>query len=109
MTEIRSATQRQRDKIRSGKIVERLLAHIQGKVDMSSTQIQAARILLNKTMPDIKALEVEHTGNINLTPVHRLTDEQLMAIASEGVIGQGTPEVIEGEIVPIPSKLKAAT
>lgn len=49
-----------RDKISVGVIVQRLDAHIKGTVKMSPTQINAARILLGKTIPDLA--RTEHTG-----------------------------------------------
>ena len=49
---IRSPAERLREKIQVGKITARLNDCAQGKIDMSSQQIQAARILLNKVVPD---------------------------------------------------------
>ncbi len=105
MTHMRTAAQRQREKIQSGMIIRRLSDHVQGKCEMSSTQIQAARILLNKTMPDIKALEIAHTGNINLATTRRLSDEELMAIAAGGLDDKAAP-VIEGEVEAVEEPLK---
>jgi hypothetical protein len=49
-----------REKIQSSMLVDRLLKHAVGQVEMSATQIKAAEILLRKVAPDLKA--VEHSG-----------------------------------------------
>ena len=49
--------ERQRANIKTGVLVKRLRDHAVGEIEMSSTQIQAARILLNKTLPDLRATE----------------------------------------------------
>ena len=46
-----------RKKIQTGAILHRLNSHTLGELEMTQSQIAAARILLNKTMPDLKALE----------------------------------------------------
>ena len=43
------------DRINTGMIVERLHKHVQGEIEMSATQINAARILLAKVVPDQSA------------------------------------------------------
>jgi hypothetical protein len=58
------------------------MKHIHGEIDMSPSQVQAARILLNKVLPDLKSMELQAT----VAPVgplaYELTDEQLLAIAA---------------------------
>lgn len=56
-----------RDRIQSAILLERLQNHVVGQVEMSATQVQAARILLGKVIPDLKA--IEHTGEGG-GPVH---------------------------------------
>jgi hypothetical protein len=51
-----------RKKIQVSQLVNRLRDHATGKVEMSATQVQAARILLAKTIPDMKA--IEHSGEV---------------------------------------------
>ena len=46
-----------RKKIKTGAILNRLNSHTLGEIEMTPSQIQAARILLNKTMPDLRATE----------------------------------------------------
>ena len=49
-----------RERISASMLANRLSQHVKGEVEMSATQIQAAKILLAKVIPDLKA--VEHTG-----------------------------------------------
>lgn len=44
--------------------------------------MNAARILLNKTLPDMKAVEFAATFTPERQPTYELTDDQLLAIAS---------------------------
>lgn len=47
-----------RARIRAGGIAKRLEGHVLGKVEMSSTQVQAALGLLKKVVPDQQATEI---------------------------------------------------
>ena len=49
-----------REAIQTSMLINRLSDHILGKVEMTSTQIRAAQILLNKSLPDLRA--TEHSG-----------------------------------------------
>ncbi len=53
--------------IRASMIMNRLSDHIDGKVDMSSTQINAAKIVLGKILPDLARSEL--TG-MNGAPIN---------------------------------------
>jgi hypothetical protein len=50
-----------RAKIQASQIINRLEDHISGKAGMSATQIQAAKILLAKSVPDLSS--VTHSGD----------------------------------------------
>lgn len=67
---------RTRQRIDSTMIVERLSGHVKGEHEMSNTQINAARILLNKTLPDLKVLEVQARDDrdIRTIPLNDLMD-----------------------------------
>lgn len=60
-------TKRQADRtlsaIKAGTIVNRFMDHIEGKCELSATQVRAGQALLNKVLPDQKA--VEHQGDID--------------------------------------------
>lgn len=49
-----------REKIQISMLINRLMDHANGAVEMSSTQIKAAEILLRKSLPDLAA--VQHSG-----------------------------------------------
>lgn len=51
-------------KIQASVIIDRLTKHTAGKLEMSATQVQAARILLAKSVPDLSA--VEHSGDMTV-------------------------------------------
>jgi hypothetical protein len=60
-----------REKIQVGGIMQRLIGHVKGEIELSSTQIAAAKILLSKTVPDLQSVEV---GNKDAKPFEvRLT------------------------------------
>jgi hypothetical protein len=62
-----------RQKIRTSMLINRLQNHVAGKLDMSKTQIQAAGILLRKTLPDMVAQTVERR------PLETMADDELLA------------------------------
>lgn len=49
-----------RAKIQASQLINVLTNHVLKGTEMSTTQVQAARVLLAKAVPDLKALE--HTG-----------------------------------------------
>lgn len=57
-----------RTKIQASQLINRLTNHALGKVDMTATQVQAVRILLDKSLPNLAA--VEHSGNDDSPVVH---------------------------------------
>lgn len=50
-----------RKKIQASQLINRLTDHSFGKVEMSSTQVKAAEILLKKSIPDLS--QVQGTGD----------------------------------------------
>ncbi len=59
-----------RDKIQATQIVNRLEGHVLGDLELSPTQIQAARILLDKSVPNLQA--IEHTGEVTVGVSERM-------------------------------------
>lgn len=51
-------TETWKDKIKVSIIGLRLFDHVQGKIEMTPTQISAANILLKKLVPDLSSTEV---------------------------------------------------
>jgi hypothetical protein len=65
-----------RERIRASQLINRLQAFVHGKLKrpMSSSQVKAALGLLEKVIPDLKA--IEHSGRI-AEEVHAITAEPL--------------------------------
>ena len=61
-----------RQKIRTSMLINRLQNHVLGRIDMSKTQLQAAGILLRKTLPDMVAQVVERR------PLEAMADAELL-------------------------------
>lgn len=70
-----------RVKIQNSNILKVLIEHVEGKRDMSATQVSAGLGLLKKVLPDLAASADAGTDG-ELTPVNRMTDEELEAIAA---------------------------
>jgi len=65
-----------REKIKSTQIIKRLTKHALSDVEiMTASQVNAAKILLGKTIPDLKA--IEHTGEVAIPVVLEGDAEQL--------------------------------
>ena len=67
------------DRIKVGRIVNKLIAHIEDaeKTPMLTTQINAARLLMNKVIPDVQAIKHEVT---DVTNHQGLSNQQLVGI-----------------------------
>lgn len=63
---------RVRERIRTGMMINRLQQHVAGRLEMSRTQVQAAGILLRKTLPDMVAQTLERR------PLESLDDAELL-------------------------------
>ena len=53
MTETRPYPQRARERITGSKVLTRLIDHVEGKIELSNSQVNAARILLGNESPPI--------------------------------------------------------
>ncbi len=58
-------------KIQAGVILDRLVKHVNGEIEMTASQIKAADILLKKTVPDLASTEV--TGKDGEPQQHEVT------------------------------------
>jgi len=56
-----------RQKIQAGNIIHRLTQHVNGEVDMSSTQVTAALGLLDRSVPKLQA--IQHVGDEEGGPI----------------------------------------
>ena len=48
-------------RIKSGMILKKLQDHLAGKIDLTSTQVETAKLLLSKTMPALQSIEQTNT------------------------------------------------
>lgn len=48
-----------REKIKTSEVITRLIKHVNGQIDMTATQVNAAKILLAKTLPDLSQTKIE--------------------------------------------------
>jgi hypothetical protein len=58
-----------RDKIRAGVILDRLQKCALGEIELTASQIQSAKILLAKVMPDLRASDINATVDNRVTHV----------------------------------------
>jgi hypothetical protein len=80
-----------RVKIQNSNILNVLIQHVEGKREMSATQVSAGLGLLRKVLPDLQATaEAGDAGE--LKPVNRMTDAELEAIAAGSGTGAATPQ-----------------
>jgi hypothetical protein len=61
-----------RAKIQASTLINRLMAHIDGKAQLAPTQITSIKILLDKSLPNLSDIKMEHTSqgitfNLNVT------------------------------------------
>ena len=70
-----------RAKIANSQILKRLIDHVEGKIEMTPTQITAGLGLLRKCMPDLSASElnatVEHRSVMRMPEPAKTSDEWL--------------------------------
>lgn len=52
-------TQATRDKIQAGTLVHRLHKVAMGEIEATAQQVNAAKTLLNKVLPDLSAIEID--------------------------------------------------
>lgn len=72
-----------RGKIQNSNILKALIEHVEGKREMSATQVSAGLGLLRKVLPDLAAsADAGESGE--LLSVNRMTDDELEAIATGG-------------------------
>ena len=65
-------TQATRDKIQSSQLINRLTKHALSDEDvMTTSQVNAAKILLGKTIPDVSSVDVNANVDAELTIVRK--------------------------------------
>jgi hypothetical protein len=72
-----------RDKIRNSNILNALIEHVEGKREMSGTQVTAGLGLLRKVLPDLSNVELSNDPeNPLIRDAYELDDAALAAIAA---------------------------
>lgn len=70
-----------RNKIKNSNILNALIEHVEGKREMSATQVTAGLGLLKKALPDLQS--VEHSGSIGGDKdVSEMTDNELASLTA---------------------------
>lgn len=72
-----------RSKHKIGAIMSRLDRHSGGELDMTATQVAAARLYLDKTLPSLSAVDSKHYGDPTKPIVHKLEIELIRPNASK--------------------------
>jgi hypothetical protein len=72
-----------RAKIQTSQLINRLTAHALGEVEMSTSQVRAAEVLIRKTLPDLSAVDMNHDATDDL--LQRIEEaRQRVAAARKG-------------------------
>jgi hypothetical protein len=61
-----------RAKIANSQILNRLIGHAEGTVEMTPTQVTAAGMLLKKVMPDLQASQIEASVEATVEEIRRV-------------------------------------
>lgn len=48
-----------RAKIQCSQLINRLMSHINGEVELSNTQVRSIEILMNKSLPDLASMKMD--------------------------------------------------
>ena len=88
-TNKRLHSERDKLRIRASQLLNRLESFANGKVELSAAQVQAARIMIGKVVPDLKSVEV--TGDPERPRVHSLTVEFVNPHEEPNSPSTGTP------------------
>lgn len=58
-------SEQHRDKIRKSKVLQCLISHAVGELEMSSTQVTAGIALMRKVLPDLASVDMQVEGQID--------------------------------------------
>jgi hypothetical protein len=72
--------ERVRAKIQTSMLVNRLIDHVLGTVELSATQVTSAKILIDKVLPSLTSSE----NTTTIFHASELRDDDLAAIAARG-------------------------
>lgn len=69
-----------RQKIQASVLIDRLTKHANGDIEMSSTQVRAAEVLLDRSVP--KLSQIQHTGDED-NPIRHVGRIELTALSAD--------------------------
>jgi hypothetical protein len=69
-----------RSRIKVGMLMHRLTECVEGKVELSAVQVQAAQILLRKALPDLTATQISGDAENPLRTEQTIRDERAEAL-----------------------------
>lgn len=75
-------------KIKTTQIIRRLQKHIDGKLELSATQVSAAQTLLRKVIPDLASTETHLTVE-SMSDVLRQVSERKQGLIEHDITSQG--------------------
>ncbi len=67
-----------RSRIQSSMILNRLNSHVNGEVELTQTQVAAAKILLGKCLPDLSSVELTGNDDKPVTIIQETSMQTLM-------------------------------
>lgn len=85
---------RWKEKIQVGVIMDQLIKHVMGEIEMSSTQIAAAKILLSKVIPDMAAFKAELEANYSINITTAMV--KFIGESDTGTVTEETGTLIQG-------------
>ena len=59
--------------IQASQLLNRLISHVNGEIELSTSQVNAAKIVIGKYIPDLKA--IEHSGKIDSSIIFTLSSD----------------------------------
>jgi len=59
------------EKIRNAKVLERLIKHFKGELELSASQVNVGLNLIKKYIPDTKSVEMKIEGTVQIDKVKR--------------------------------------
>lgn len=77
-------TDEHRVKIQNSNILNALVEHVDGKREMSATQVSAGLGLLRKVLPDLSAIEAKHDVSDTLADLLKAVDGRTRGIPQGG-------------------------
>lgn len=58
--------------IQASQLLNRLFSHANGEVEMTASQVNAAKIVIGKTIPDMKSVEITGDADNPVSLIHKI-------------------------------------